>query len=148
MKFIEEIKLRDAFWTKYGYRDGILKYQFENSARAGRVDLITIEVFEDYNDNKNIKFISWEFKLNDIKKAIAQAEASLEYCHKAFVVIPLEKEKIIREKYLPYLKIKKFIGVIGVELDGRWTMIYQPKMQKDEALKINQEILKLMVNIL
>lgn len=148
MMFVEEKQLRDAFWNKYNYRKNILKYQFESNARHGGVDLITIETVDRAEDENSITFIGWEFKLTDIKKAIAQAELSLEFCHKVFVVIPLEKRKLIEDKYINYLEEKKFIGVIGVELDGRWTMIYQPWMQKDENLKLNQEILRLLGGIL
>ncbi|MCI6272208.1 MAG: hypothetical protein MR601_04590 [Erysipelotrichaceae bacterium] len=148
MIFVEEKQLRDAFWKKYNYRKNILKYQFESNARHGGVDLITVETVERPEGDSIVTFIGWEFKLSDIKKAIAQAELSLEFCHKVFVVIPLEKRKIIEEKYLQYLEDKKYIGVIGVELDGRWTMIYQPWMQKDDNIKINQEILKLLGGVL
>lgn len=146
--FVEEKKLREAFWSKYGYRKNILKYQFESNARHGGVDLLTIETVERAEEGNSITFIGWEFKLSDVKKAIAQAELNLEFCHKVFVVIPLEKRKIIEEKYIQYLEDKKYIGVIGVELDGRWTMIYQPWMQKDENIKLNQEILKLLGGVL
>lgn len=146
--FIEEKQLRSAFWKRYGYRKNILRYQFECNARHGGVDLMTIEKVINDESNEVLHFVGWEFKLTDIKKAIAQAEQSLEFCHKVFVVVPLEKKKIIEEKYTGYLKEKKFIGVIGVELDGRWTMIVQPWSQKDENLKLNQEILKLLGNIL
>lgn len=148
MIFVEEKQLRDAFWKKYGYRKNILKYQFESNCRHGAIDLLTIETVEKAEDCKDITFVGWEFKLSDIKKAIAQAELDLEFCHKVFVVIPLEKRKIVEEKYKQYLDEKKYIGVIGVEVNGRWTMIYQPWMQKDENIKINQTILKVLGGVL
>lgn len=62
---------------------------------------------------------------------------------KSFVVIPADKEDLIQNKYLPYLKEKRYIGVIGVEKGGRWKILHQPYAQR--KVLINQEILKLIV---
>lgn len=147
MKFIEEKTLRDKWWKHYDYRNNILNYQFECNARTGGVDLLTIETVEAPEGLKVI-FIGWEFKLDDIKKAIAQAEANLKFCHKSFIVIPIEKQNVIEDKYLSYLKEKKYIGVVGVELTGKWKIIFQPQIQRDGYVKLNQEILKLACKIL
>ena len=136
--FISEKELKNQFWTYYKRRKGIVAYQFENSMREGNCDLLTLEVFQDkYQIN------AFEFKLNDIKKVFLQAEANLPFVNKSWVVIPMEKEELINNKYLNYLKEKQFIGVIGVEARGRWNIIYQPRIQQE--FKINQEIIKFIV---
>ena len=136
--FISEKELKNQFWTYYKRRKGIVAYQFENSMREGNCDLLTLEVFQDkYQIN------AFEFKLNDIKKVFLQAEANLPFVNKSWVVIPMEKEELINNKYLNYLKEKQFIGVIGVETSGRWNIIYQPRIQQE--FKINQEIIKFIV---
>ena len=136
--FISEKELKNQFWTYYKRRKGIVAYQFENSMREGNCDLLTLEVFQDkYQIN------AFEFKLNDIKKVFLQAEANLPFVNKSWVVIPMEKEEVINNKYLNYLKEKQFIGVIGVEASGRWNIIYQPRIQQE--FKINQEIIKFIV---
>lgn len=146
MMFIEEQKLKEAFWSKYNYRKNILRYQFECPIRNGGIDLLTIESLKDKDRTLTVQVNAFEFKLSDIKKAIAQAEENLNYAHKSWIVIPHEKGKIIKDKYLNYLEQKKYIGCISVELDGRWTIIYQPWTQPDHHLKFNQGIAKLMLN--
>ena len=141
MKFIEEQGLVEAFWKKYGYRSNILRHQFECPCRKGNIDLVTIEEYQG-----RIMIVGFEFKLDDIKKALAQAEEDLEYCTKVFVVVPKEKVKTVLDKYSDYLSSKKFIGVIGVEYgSGRWEINYKAQMQNDVLLSYNQEIMKLML---
>lgn len=147
MKFIEERKLREAFWNKYGHRKNILGYQFENKSRTGGIDLLTVELVAT-KEKEYIQFVGFEFKLDDIKKAIAQAEENTNYVHKSFIVIPAEKKNLIEDKYMSYLKICKYVGVIGVQLNGTWEIIYAPWSKKDEELTINQDILKVAMNLL
>ena len=114
IKFVEEVRLKEAFWDKYKYRTNILASQFESVARHGGVDLLTAELVENKTTKETaIQFVSFEFKLDDIKKAIAQAEENSRFCHKSFIVIPLEKEKVINDRYKDYLKKAKYIGEIG-----------------------------------
>ena len=147
IKFVEEVRLKEAFWDKYKYRTNILASQFESIARHGGVDLLTAELVENKTTKETaIQFVSFEFKLDDIKKAIAQAEENSRFCHKSFIVIPLEKEKVINDRYKDYLKKAKYIGVMGVATDGRWTILHKPWTHKDEDLEYNQVLLKMLVN--
>ena len=142
LKFIEEQELVEMFWKKYGYRQNIVRHQFESPIRKGGIDLFTVEIFDG-----RIYFVAFEFKLEDIKKAIAQAEENLKYAHKSFVVVPKEKVKTILDKYKDYLDKNRFIGVIGVETDGRWEICYKAMMQSDSYIQYNQEHFKLLLNI-
>lgn len=137
--FIEEKVLKEKFWENYKNRKGIVSYQFENALRKGNCDLLTLEVYQEkYQIN------AFEFKLNDIKKVLAQAEANLPYANKSWIVVPIEKEQLIKDKYMNYLTEKKYIGVMGVESGGRWTIIHQPKIQQD--IKLSQEVLAFIIN--
>jgi hypothetical protein len=62
---------------------------------------------------------------------------------KSFVVIPADKEELIQNKYLPYLKEKRYIGVIGVEKGGRWKILHQPYAQR--KVLVNQKIISLVL---
>lgn len=115
-----------------------MKYQFECQAREGGVDLLTVEDVQG-----EYQVCAFEFKLSDIKKALAQAEANLPFVNKSFIVVPVEKEELVQNKYLSYLREKRYIGVIGVEQSGRWKMIHQPYAQ--QTVVINQAILKLIL---
>lgn len=140
MKFIEEKNLREAFWKHYGYRSNILRYQFECPIRVGGVDLLTIEEF-----NGRIMVVAFEFKLADIKKALAQAEENLKYAHKSFIVVPEDKIQTVVDKYSDWIKSKKYIGVIGVNLEGKWTMPIKAQLQTDSNLSFNQMLCKIML---
>lgn len=135
LQFLYEKDLKNKFWEFYKNRKSIVKHQFESDARDGGIDLLTIEKYQD-----EYQICAFEFKLSDIKKALAQAEANLPFVSKSFIVIPAEKEQLIQDKYLSYLKEKHYIGVIGVEQGGRWRMIYQPLQQR--KVLMNQQILK------
>ena len=96
MKFVEERALRDAFWKKYGDRPNILAHQFECAARHGGVDLLTVESVKNRSGKgSNLQIVSFEFKLDDIEKAISQAVQDLDFSHKAFIVVPDRKIKCI-----------------------------------------------------
>ncbi|MGB4984305.1 MAG: hypothetical protein WBO70_00845 [Erysipelotrichaceae bacterium] len=138
--FIEENELKNSFWDNYKNRSSIKGYQFESNIRNGCADLLTIELFQD-----KVQINTFEFKLTDIKKALAQAEANLKFSHRCFVVLPANKEKVIRDKYDFFLKSKKYIGVIVVEDGGRWNMIYKASSQPDSNVTISQEVLKILI---
>ena len=141
MKFVEEKALRDAFWENYKRRSGVLRHQFEAPVRHGGIDLLTIE---DYNGR--IYFVAFEFKLDDIKKALAQADENLQYVHKSFIVIPEEKCELVISKYGDFLKDRKWIGVIGVDYRSkRWNMHYPVGIKPDAMISVNQDIMKLML---
>ena len=150
MIFIEESKLKDAFWSKYKYRKSIMRYQFESPIRKGGVDLLTVErvPMQHSDQDEIIQINTFEFKLADIRKALAQAQENLAFAHKSWVVLPLEKCKIVQDKYMNYLREMRYIGVIGVELDGRWSIIVKPGTQPDSKIAFNQDIAKIMLNIL
>ena len=97
--------------------------------RTGCIDLMTVEIFQG-----NHQINSFEFKLTDIKKVILQAQANVQYCNKSWIVIPMEKAQLIRDRYQGILKDAKFVGVIGVEEGGRWEVIYRPMFQKEIVL--------------
>lgn len=137
--FVLEKDLRDAFWKYYQKRKSLLKYQFEVPLREGRADLLTVEEYQG-----NIQLNAWEFKLNDVKKALAQAELNLPFVNRSWIVLPIEKKNMIEEKYTAYLKEKKYIGVMVVEDGGRWSVIHQPKVK--EEYKGNPAITKLLLN--
>lgn len=116
-----------------------MRYQFECAIREGNADLVTVEQFQGF-----IQFNAFEFKLSDIKKAIAQALENSDFVHKSWIVIPIEKKNLIKDRYINKLERIAYVGVITVSDSGRWEMIYKPKFRKDICL--SQEILKLMLN--
>ena len=118
----------------------VQKEQFDISLNvlSENADLVTVERFQDkYQIN------AFEFKLNDIKKALLQAEGNLPYVNKSWVVVPIEKKNLILDKYKNHLEEKKYIGVIGVEPGGRYSIIYQPRFKIKTYL--HQEIIKVCV---
>ena len=94
---------------------------------------------EKYQENWQIN--AFEFKLTDIKKVLLQAEGNLPYCNKIWIVIPEEKKDVILNRYMNYLNEKKYIGVIGVQAGGRYTIIFQPKFKQD--MTFSQKILNM-----
>lgn len=135
--FIKEEDLRNAFWDNYKNRSAIIKWQFEMPLRTGNADLFTAEEFQG-----NIQMNAFEFKLSDIKKAMAQAEANMEFVNRSWIVMPIEKEKVLNDKYKLYLK-EKGIGAIVVEDGGKWRFIQLPRI-KDEY-KGNMAITKMLL---
>lgn len=137
--FLHEKELKNNFWEFYNNKGRAIRFQFECAIREGNADLITIEIYQEkYQIN------AFEFKLTDIKKAFLQAEGNLPYCNKSWIVIPEEKRELILNKYKNYLDEKKYIGVIGVESGGRYSIIYQPQFQT--KILCHQEILKICVS--
>lgn len=132
--FLQEKELKETFWKSYNRKGRALKWQFECPVREGNADLITIESFQ-----QKYQINAFEFKLNDIKKVMLQAEGNLPYCNKSWVVIPAEKKELIENRYINYLKEKKYIGVIVVETGGRYTIVYQPKFKQE--LRFSQILL-------
>lgn len=136
--FLYEKDLRYKFWKFYNNKNRAKKYQFECPIRDGNADLVTIEKYQgDYQVN------AFEFKLNDVKKVFLQAETNLDFVNKSWVVVPIEKKKLILEKYKNYLDEKKYIGVIGVHSEGKYEIIYQPKFKKYALM--SQTILNLCI---
>ena len=128
MAFLYEKDLKDTFWRSYNGKGRAKRYQFECPIREGNADLVTVEYHE---PSDSYQFNAFEFKREDLKKAFLQAEANLKYVNKSWIVIPIEKEKAIQDRYLNYLKEKKYIGVIGVKEGGYYKIIYQPWFQKE-----------------
>lgn len=124
--FLTEKELRDTFWGNYNRKNRAKKWQFECPVRDGNADLLTIEEFQ-----RNWQINAFEFKLNDIKKVFLQAEGNLPFCNKSWVVVPIEKTEVIKNRYINYLQDKKYIGVIGVEAGGRYSIVYQPQFKKN-----------------
>lgn len=137
--FLTERELKEAFWKFYNYSNRAKYYQFEAPFRPGGVDLFTVEKYQE-----RFQFNAFEFKLQDVKKAILQAKANLPYVHKSWIVLPGEKKQLILEKYYYPIKRQKYIGVICVESGGRWEVILQPESQKEVLL--HQELFHLIVN--
>lgn len=140
MAFLYEKDLREKFWKSYNNKGRAKKYQFECPIRDGSADLVTIELYQN-----NYQINSFEFKLDDIKKVLLQAEANISFVNKSWIVVPIEKKELILNRYLNHLNQKKFIGVIGVESSGRYSVIYQPLFQLET--KSNQALTNLMMNI-
>lgn len=136
--FLTEKELKNTFWENYNYSGRALRYQFECPIREGGADLVTVEKFQD-----NYQINSFEFKLSDIKKVIAQAKGNIPYVNKSWIVIPEEKSQILTQKYASYLEKEKYIGVIAVAEGGRWEVIYRPHFQKE--IRINQALLNLLM---
>lgn len=136
--FLTERDLKDTFWKNYNYSKRAIRYEFEAPIREGCADLVTVEMYQN-----NVQFNAFEFKLNDMKKAILQARENSKYVHKSWIVIPSEKEQLIKDKYENYLKEIKYVGVITTEDTGRWKMIYKPTYRTN--IELNNEILKLML---
>ena len=55
----------------------------------------------------------------------------------------MEKERLINDRYMSYLREKRYIGVIGVESGGRYRIIYQPNFQQE--IKVNQTLINMMM---
>ncbi len=137
--FITERELRDTFWKNYNYSGRAIRHQFEAPLREGCVDLLTLEKYQD-----NYQINSFEFKLTDIKKALLQAKANISFSNKSWIVIPSEKEQLIKDKYLIELKKLKYVGVITVEAGGKWSMIHRPMF--NDKVEISQALLGFLVN--
>lgn len=134
--FLTEKELKDAFWKSYNNKGRAVKWQFECPVREGNTDLMTLEKYQE-----NWQINAFEFKLTDIKKVLLQAEGNLPYCNKSWIVIPEEKKDVILNRYMNYLNEKKYIGVIGVQAGGRYTIIFQPKFKQD--MTFSQKILNM-----
>lgn len=105
---------------------------------GGTSDLITVEQF-----NGQYQINAFEFTISDIKKVILRAEANLKYVHKSWVVLPIEKKDLIETRYKQEIENHKYIGVIGVDKDGKYTIIHQPLFQVN--INLHQELLKLCI---
>ena len=137
--FLTEKELKEQFWKNYNRKNRAKRYQFECPIREGNADLLTIEKFQN-----NWQINAFEFKLSDIKKVLLQAEGNLPFCNKSWIVIPIEKKELITNRYMQYLKEKKFIGVIGVEANGRFTILFQPNFK--QLVQMSQTVLNLCMN--
>lgn len=136
--FLTERDMRDKFWEFYNYSGRAEHYQFEAPMRYGDVDLMTVEKFQG-----NYQINAFEFKLNDIKKVILQAQANIQFSNKSWIVVPSEKSDVILDKYKSLLDEIKYVGVITVEEGGRWNVIYRPKFQTE--LILNQQLLNFLM---
>lgn len=135
--FLTEKELKTVFWKNYNYSGRAIRYQFECAVREGAADLVTVEKFQ-----SNFQVNAFEFKLNDIKKALLQAKANTEYVNKSWIVIPVEKRELVSNKYMGYLKENR-IGVIVVEESGQWEVLYQAFYRKE--IRMNQAVVNLMM---
>ena len=73
-----------------------------------------------------------------------KAVQDLEFSHKAFIVVPDRKIKVITDKYIDELRKCRYIGVITVGLDGRWEIPVRCWAKADKDVRANQEIMKMM----
>ena len=133
--FLYEKDLKDAFWTKYKNRENIKNYVFE-IGRSGGIDLVTFECFAN-----SYEYNAFEFKIDNIKKALLQAKFNLNYVHKSWIVLPIEKQEVIKNKYFKEIKSIKGLGVILVKEDGYYELFIKP-LPKDEVI-LNRELLGL-----
>lgn len=137
--FLTEKELKDTFWKNYNRSGRAKRWQFECPVREGNADLLTVEKFQN-----NWQINAFEFKLSDIKKVLLQAEGNLPFCNKSWIVIPIEKTDYVMNRYINILQEKKYIGVIGVEVGGKYTIVYQPKFKQD--MIFSQTILNMCLN--
>lgn len=136
--FLYEKDLKEAFWEKYKTRDNIKSYAFE-IGRSGGMDLVTFEYFRDMYE-----YNSFEFKLENISKAILQAKYNLKYVNKSWIVMPEEKKEVITNKYYMDIKANKGMGVMLVNESGYYDILIKP--MPNEEMLINQEMIRLAVN--
>ena len=145
MRYVKEIDLRNQFWLKYGYRKNILRYQFEANLDGRDIDLITIERVKDTKgDGYHYEIVSFEFKLEDIEKALSQAKNNLNFCHKSYIVVPEHKWKTISERYMCQLEQYSSIGVFTQEYEGNWTV--RRKAVFNKKARLSDGIIKLLLN--
>ena len=135
--FLTEKRLKDTFWKNYNYSGRAIRWQFECPIREGCADLITIEKYQG-----NFQINAFEFKLDDIKKAILQAKENYSFVNKSWIVIPVEKKDLIMNRYYQHLK-ENGIGVITVEEKGHWEILIQAKYRKE--VQMNQIVINLMM---
>lgn len=138
--FLYEDDLKRAFWKNYNYNNRAVIFQFESDFRGGNIDLVTIEKYQE-----KWQINAFEFKIDDIKKVLLQAKYNIQFCTKSWAVIPIEKENLINDKYINYLQENKSIGVIGVDENGKWKIIYQPTIFNEDII-LTQKHFSLMIN--
>lgn len=76
----------------------------------------------------NLKFIAYELKLKDWKKAIIQASKNTNFAYKSFVVMPNDEAIKIKEKYSEMFYLYN-VGLIGVTNNTNYHYI-SPKITK------------------
>ncbi|MDD3028093.1 MAG: hypothetical protein PHI41_08625 [Erysipelotrichaceae bacterium] len=136
--YLTEKDLKDNFWKKYNYNNRALKFQFEFIQSGRSLDLITGEKLgESYQLN------AFEFKLTDIKKAIAQAKFNQEYFQKSWLVFPVDRKEVIENKYLSEIK-SSGLGLIFVSDDGTFDLYLIARNDKPRA--ISNEIIGWLLN--
>lgn len=135
--FLYEEDLKNSFWEKYKRRSNVKNYAFE-VGRKGGVDLVTFESLSNV-----FEFNAFEFKLEDIKKALLQAKHNLEFVHKSWLVIPEEKKNLIQNKYYTEIKSVRGLGVILVDEEGYYDFFVKPLPRDDKDIRLNKELLKL-----
>lgn len=136
--FLYENDLKEAFWNKYKTRDNIKSYAFE-FGRKGGIDLVTLEYFRNMYE-----YNAFEFKLENISKAILQAKYNLKYVNKSWIVMPEEKKEVLVNKYYMDIKVNKGLGVMLVNESGYYDILIKP--MPNEEILINQEMIRLAVN--
>lgn len=114
--FLREKDLREKFWKNYNGKGRALMHQFECPVRNGCIDLLTVEKYQEH-----YQLNAFEFKLDDIKKVLLQAEENMAYVNRSWIVVPIEKKRIIEDRYLSTCK-QKGIGIMYVEEGGRWLL--------------------------
>lgn len=126
--YIYENKLKENFWNNYNNKNRAVKYQFECNLRDGNIDLVTIEIYQE-----NYQINAFEFKLSDMKKAISQAKENASLVNRSWIVVPVERKKVITDKYFNVCR-QNGIGIIYVEESGRWEAGLLPKFNKNIVL--------------
>ena len=133
-KFVDEEELKELFWNRYKQREIPWKHLFNASINKESIDLLTLETMIDGQS----KIYSFVFSIKDIRSVLSKAEANLKYANKSWIVIPIEKEKAVNNRYLIQLEEMKHIGVIGVKKpNGFYKRFYSPKDQESpESLSL------------
>lgn len=130
--FESDKELKELFWDKYKQRQRPSKHQFEVQINEDMIDLLVLEEVVEGQPKLN----SFVFSMKDIPNAIIRARNNLKYVNKSWIVIPIEKEKVINNRYLPYLNECKKIGVIGLKKpNGFFKRFYSPEEHEFPELK-------------
>ena len=135
--FLTENELKEKFWKYYNGNNRAIKYQFECNIREGNADLVTIEKYQD-----NFQINAFEFKRTDMKKVIRQAEENSKLVNKSWIVVPLDRQETINDKYISACK-EKGIGIIYVEDGGRWKLGLSPRFRRE--IPLTQQLINLMM---
>lgn len=120
-------ELKYLFWNNYQKRKEPRKYKFDVPIRNVMVDLIALE-----HQGEEEELVAYVFETKDIQNALTKANHVMKYVNHCWIVLPIEKEKAITNRYVSVLKESRYIGVIGVKKpNGFYKRFYIPDKQNN-----------------